>query len=1132
MDTAREAYGLQRERLEHVYRTMLNGRPSLRRLGRAAGVAPTTVSNWLRGTVVPQRADGLLRIVAAVAAEARAAGLADDPRVAPALDAARWTQVHDAVLHGRIAAATTAAEAARATAALAPDAPGRPLDDYRDPVEHLEVHAATPLDGADALPRYVPRDHDADLARIVAAARDGTSRLAVLVGGSSTGKTRACWEALAPLRGRGWRLWHPYAPTRPDALLDGLPAVAPRTVLWLNEAQHYLHTPQAAAELRTLLADPARGPVLVLGTLWPDHWRALTRPDDDAHEQARKLLTGYDIPVPDAFDVTADRARLRAAARGDPRWATALDRAEDGEIAQYLAGAPALLARHRNATPRARALLHAAMDAARIDHDAPSRAFLEHAAPGYLTAPERRRPDGFDAAFAELAEPVHGRTAPLAPGDGLRLADYLAQTGRRTRADALPPATFWTALENSGDVHALRSGAREAARLGLLRHAARLARRALPRDAHSGDVLLGVTAHVAPADPRPARWVAAHAPLDDVRYIAFLVGVGYPSSDPAAVAAFAARAARDCPLDDPGAVTELIKALWTATGPGERLAAALGRKRSHLSVHAWHDGEAMVTADIASDRRVRLHDIDPGPAIGALLARDPAARVRLDDLRGAADLLHELTKLRGAEAAAATLLRRLGTAPLTAAHALDVALLLMRARDAGSADPAGDLFGGRTPAPADDLFGAHVARLPVGDPAAAAGVVAALGAERGVAVAERAADVTALRDAAGVAELIGVLRAEHPGALARLLARRPERQVVVADVKGAAALLDALRDAAAHDAAAVFAERAAAQITVPGSGHEKLLDAFRRAGADAAIDVLLRRTAERADHRLVFEAAWRAPIAAALARHVPLDRSGVVARIVQILRAQGVDEHLPVLWARDVAATVGLGHAHGVADLLRQMRLSARDDLAAALAARLAAELPLDHPSDVTAALRALDADDADDAAVLLDREPAAHTDPRHSSEAAYLRGALRAAGRDDQAALLGARAAEHCSLREGPGVATLIDALADDPDARAVLLARDPAAHADVANADNAGRLIDVLAAAGDQAAARRLAERAARDATFYNDEDLGRLRDRCAALGVAAEILDAREPPPLPPHGREPDGTPSEPWGWDDLG
>ena len=101
----------------------------------------------------------------------------------------------------------------------------------------------------------------------------------MLVGGSSTGKTRACWEALELLRPKGWRLWHPIDPARPEAALRELPRLGPRTVVWLNEAQFYLDAPgglgeRIAAGLREALRDPARGPVLVLATLWPQHWEA------------------------------------------------------------------------------------------------------------------------------------------------------------------------------------------------------------------------------------------------------------------------------------------------------------------------------------------------------------------------------------------------------------------------------------------------------------------------------------------------------------------------------------------------------------------------------------------------------------------------------------------------------------------------------------------------------------------------------------------------------------------------------------------------------------------------------------------------------------------------------------------
>jgi hypothetical protein len=187
----------------------------------------------------------------------------------------------------------TAARRARRPASPGGGSPparlGRPAGKC-DPLV-LEVHPAIHVPGErderlDRLPTYVPRAHDTRLREAVdEALADGSSRLLTVVGGSSTGKTRACWELVQYLEqhqpGRWW-LWHPYDPTRPDAALADLDRVGPNTIVWLNEAQFYLAPPDAglgeriAAGLRTLLDDPPRGPVLVLATLWPQHWDDLT----------------------------------------------------------------------------------------------------------------------------------------------------------------------------------------------------------------------------------------------------------------------------------------------------------------------------------------------------------------------------------------------------------------------------------------------------------------------------------------------------------------------------------------------------------------------------------------------------------------------------------------------------------------------------------------------------------------------------------------------------------------------------------------------------------------------------------------------------------------------------------------
>jgi tetratricopeptide (TPR) repeat protein len=376
---------------------------------------------------------------------------------------------------------------------------GRAVHELIDPFA-LEVHRAidapsgtSPLP---ALPTYVKRAHDRRLRAIIKRAASGRSAAAVLVGSSSTGKTRACWEAVQALPGE-WQLWHPVDPSRPEAAADALPAVKPRTVIWLNDAQHYLLTPanglgeRVAAGLRELLRDFARSPVLVLGTIWPEYWTTLTsQPADepDLHAQARALLTGIDIPVPEVFSGSAVYA-LQTAAKADPRLAEAASRAEDGRITQFLAGGPALLERYRNAPAPAKSLIEAAMDARRLGHSLfLPHSLLEAAASGYLTDQEG---DGFgedwlEQALAYCAAPCRGargplsrvRARPVPAQPHYRLADYLEQAGRARRQTVLAPAALWDALVVYADRRDLVRIAKGAERRSLYHHALQLYQRA------------------------------------------------------------------------------------------------------------------------------------------------------------------------------------------------------------------------------------------------------------------------------------------------------------------------------------------------------------------------------------------------------------------------------------------------------------------------------------------------------------------------------------------------------------------------------------------------------------------------------------------------------------------------------
>jgi hypothetical protein len=72
---------------------------------------------------------------------------------------------------------------------------GRPVQELTYPVA-LEVHRAIDAPGRAAslplLPKYIERDHDRQLRLLVKQVVEGGSTAAMLVGESSTGKTRAC----------------------------------------------------------------------------------------------------------------------------------------------------------------------------------------------------------------------------------------------------------------------------------------------------------------------------------------------------------------------------------------------------------------------------------------------------------------------------------------------------------------------------------------------------------------------------------------------------------------------------------------------------------------------------------------------------------------------------------------------------------------------------------------------------------------------------------------------------------------------------------------------------------------------------------------------------------------------------
>jgi hypothetical protein len=336
-------------------------------------------------------------------------------------------------------------------------------------------------------------------------------------------------------------------------------------VVWLNEAQFYLDVAdgglgeQVAAGLRELLRDPARAPVLVLATLWPQYWDGLTaRPAGgaDPHAQARELLAGRDITVPVAFTAPQLERLSRA---GDARLAQAAASTQDGQVIQFLAGAPELLARYRNAPPAATALIHAAMDARRLGAGpALPQAFLAAAASAYLTDAEwdALGEDWLEQALAYTAKPCKGVSGPLTrirprpaeeqladipAGPVYRLADYLDQHGRHHGKGQFPPTGFWAAAAGHAFPADQATLGDSAHARGLYRDAAQFHKNAATRGNIRAAFYFANPPQYLRADICPVRWAAAHVSLANPRVVAAVLDRLREAGAPEQAAALAGR---------------------------------------------------------------------------------------------------------------------------------------------------------------------------------------------------------------------------------------------------------------------------------------------------------------------------------------------------------------------------------------------------------------------------------------------------------------------------------------------------------------------------------------------------------------------------------------------------------------
>ncbi|MFC8201677.1 hypothetical protein ACFUTV_40810 [Streptomyces sp. NPDC057298] len=1089
----------------------LGGLPSDRTLARAAGVSPTTVGHWLRVEQFPRQVDELLTLVRAVALQAERVGLASESAVAKVLEVGAWRSAYRAEAKRRATNSGLAIRAEQGRAVLERMRLGRPLGEVTDPFA-LEVHHAidSTVEGQSSLPAYVRRAHDDQLAKVVAQAASGGSRIAVLVGDSSTGKTRACWEALRQLRQREepWRLWHPIDPTRADAMLADLPHLAPYTVLWLNEAQLYL-TPgdgeRVTAGLRTLLSDSRRAPVLVLATLWHSHWSKLTaRAEPDHSAQSRELLSGHKITVPGAF-TGPDLAALhdQAAASGDPRLMEAARRAADGEITQYLAGVPVLLDRYRDAPAATRGLIHAAMDARRLGAGIYlPLSWLADAALGYLTHTQlsQTRSDWLTQALEYVTTPCNGIPGLLSPlitaaprnqrtrrtagattnqGPHLLLTDYLEQYGRQQRHEIIPPIDFWTSAADHAPRADLVALGDSAWARGLYRDASQLHKHAVAHNRPNIAItLINRLRTRQPSDQCPTRW-----------------------------------AATEIPLDAPGPVAALMETLQEA-GMREQLATLLARNpAAHVPLDQNFSDVALLLAAL---KRAKAQD-----QIDTLLARNPAASVPLQDHRGVKAVLTALQTVEAEEQIRLLLARAATDTPLDDDVAITQLLVWLRHFDAQ--EPLAALLS-RNP-------GAHT---PVSKPRDVAKLLDALEAveahEQITPLLERVAASTTLDDPMHVVRLMYTLRALGAEEHIVTLLQRTAANGSVEERIGVAYLLHRLQVINNPEHSAHLLERAVAECSLADSAQVAwLLRVLQRQGAQELIDAVLAREP---------------------ARHAGLDRADAVEKLLQALTAVGAHTHLTALSAR-AATHAPLRDPAAVSVLLASFReVGAQTQVASLLARDPAAHADLHDAGGVKRLLLALAEAEAHQQVAALLKRAASHTPMRNPATTAKLLATLRKHGTHEQVATLLARdPATHADIHSPTGVAQLLQALAeaDAHDQITTLLERDPATNVFLHSASSLTALRDAYRAVGAPAQLSKLLDRAAAHFPLRKHSEAGALMnllvqdnapepcavlaDRLPAAGFFELLLAFGTYAERYRFGREPDGRPAEPWSWADL-
>ncbi|MBX9387641.1 tetratricopeptide repeat protein [Streptomonospora halotolerans] len=321
------------------------------------------------------------------------------------------------------------------------------------PVREVDALRAGAHRSQEGLPPYVARDRDAELAdRVGEAVEHGG--MVLVVGPSTTGKTRAAWNAVANHLGDR-HVFVPAPGCDPWALLGAVAEHARRggrAVVWLDDLDRHLRYGTDIDQAVVQRLHEAHAVIVATMRQGPyDDLTSSAAGERGSAERNRQLVRTAVVRM----DRTWSEQELeRAAASGSRPLADAArrQRADRGHgVGEYLASAPQLLelwhatrdlARGEGGHPRGHRVVAAAVDLARIGVARADTALLEAAHHAYPLPPVLR-PESFAEALAWATREHENTCGLLLPaGDGdpdlWRPFDYLVD-----ETDTPVPPQLW-----------------------------------------------------------------------------------------------------------------------------------------------------------------------------------------------------------------------------------------------------------------------------------------------------------------------------------------------------------------------------------------------------------------------------------------------------------------------------------------------------------------------------------------------------------------------------------------------------------------------------------------------------------------------------------------------------------------